>query len=124
MTPPFVFDARAALEAIKSSDLPQLSRAGRLIRQPIPTESRSDLDCATYSHNGENCANATPLRSPAPQNSHLSQLSRALAQLSAEARGHFEERAAIMEYDGCLPRPLAERHALEDTLRQHAESSN
>ena len=36
--------------------------------------------------------------------------------LSEEWRKVYEERAAIREYDGGLPREIAEHHALLDTL--------
>jgi hypothetical protein len=35
-----------------------------------------------------------------------------------DARDHFEERAAIMEFGGCLPRAEAERRA-EAIVREH-----
>jgi hypothetical protein len=38
--------------------------------------------------------------------------------LHGEWRARFEERAAIMEYDGNMPRSQAEAKALEDTLQQ------
>ena len=40
------------------------------------------------------------------------QVARAVAQLSEGDREAFEERAAIFEYDGGLPRAEAERRAL------------
>ena len=40
----------------------------------------------------------------------------ALASLSKKEREEYEERAAIMEYDGGLPRAEAERMALERIL--------
>ena len=36
-----------------------------------------------------------------------------VAKLSPEQREHYEERAAIMEYDGGLTRAEAERRAME-----------
>lgn len=39
----------------------------------------------------------------------------AVARLDADAREHFEERAAIAEHDGGLPRIEAERQALQLT---------
>jgi hypothetical protein len=51
--------------------------------------------------------------------------------LSAAWREVYEERAAIREYDGGLPRELAEHHALLDVLdlmktksRQYPDSTN
>jgi len=45
--------------------------------------------------------------------------------LSPEWREFFDERAAIMEHDGQLPRPEAERRAFNETLemmkKSHAE---
>jgi hypothetical protein len=40
----------------------------------------------------------------------------AFEDLSVEWREVYEERAAIREYDGGLPRELAEHYALLDTL--------
>lgn len=37
--------------------------------------------------------------------------------LTHEERYRYEERAAIMEYDGGLPRAEAERLALEEVMR-------
>lgn len=45
----------------------------------------------------------------------------AVAQLDEGAREFFEERAAIMEYMGKIPREEAERRALEET-RKYLES--
>lgn len=39
-----------------------------------------------------------------------------LSDLSADLRERFEERAAIMEFDGWLPRAEAEKLALQDVL--------
>ena len=43
-------------------------------------------------------------------------LSISVAEMSADRRKAFEERAAIMEFDGQLPRAEAERLAMEDTM--------
>lgn len=40
----------------------------------------------------------------------------AVAALPPDARAEYEERAGIMEYDGGMDRPTAERKALRDTL--------
>jgi hypothetical protein len=44
-----------------------------------------------------------------------------LATWPAEWREDFEERAAIMEYDGNLPRAEAERLAFEDVNRRRPQ---
>ena len=36
--------------------------------------------------------------------------------LTQDQREEYEERAAILEYDGHLPRPLAEKEAMRLTL--------
>lgn len=41
--------------------------------------------------------------------------------LNDEERLDYEERAAIMEYHGCLPRKQAEAEALADVQRQEGE---
>lgn len=38
---------------------------------------------------------------------------RQLATLTPSERADYEERAAILEYDGGMPRRLAEQHAFE-----------
>ena len=43
-------------------------------------------------------------------------------QLDADLREEFEERAAIIEYDGQLQRAHAECLALLDVLRRHPEA--
>ena len=47
----------------------------------------------------------------------------AVEQLDELARELFEERAAILEFDGSLPRAEAERCALGMVLRQHDQVS-
>ena len=42
-----------------------------------------------------------------------------VAKLNADLREDFEERAAIMEFDGNLPRDHAECLALLDVLNRH-----
>lgn len=42
-----------------------------------------------------------------------------VAQLDADLQEDFEERAAIVEFDANVPRPLAECLALLDVLRRH-----
>ena len=44
--------------------------------------------------------------------------------LPGDWRCEFEERAAIMEYHGELPRELAEAKALEETVRMMEEEKN
>ncbi|EXI76512.1 MAG TPA: hypothetical protein PK440_00635 [Candidatus Accumulibacter phosphatis] len=39
-----------------------------------------------------------------------------LADLSADLREHYEERAAIIEFDAGMPRRAAESMALQDVL--------
>lgn len=39
-----------------------------------------------------------------------------LADLSADLREHYEERAAIIEFDAGMPRRAAEAMALQDVL--------
>ena len=59
----------------------------------------------------------------APQRSQVSQLSQPVGSESTEdeaAREAFEERAAIMEYDGGLSREDAERHAAVGFRDQYA----
>ncbi|WP_027794284.1 hypothetical protein [Paraburkholderia acidipaludis] len=46
-----------------------------------------------------------------------------VAEYDEDAREWFVERAAIREFDGGLPRPEAERLALEDTERWLARRS-
>lgn len=43
-----------------------------------------------------------------------------VAKLSAAQREHYEERAAIMEYEGGLTRAEAERRALDAVVRGEA----
>ena len=44
-----------------------------------------------------------------------------MTQWPAHIRESYQERAAIMEYDGNIPRVLAERLAFEDTKTFYAE---
>ena len=46
-----------------------------------------------------------------------------LADLSADMREHYEERAAIIEFDGGLPRADAEKLALQDVLSNSPSSA-
>jgi len=46
-----------------------------------------------------------------------------VADLDEDERDRFEERAAIMEYDGGLPRAEAEQLALEDVMRTRARKA-
>ena len=46
-----------------------------------------------------------------------------LAQFPVDIRDAWEERAAIIEYDGREPRPTAERRAFECILDQFAEAA-
>ena len=39
-----------------------------------------------------------------------------LADLSADLREHYEERAAIIEFDGGMPRRAAEAMAMQEVL--------
>ncbi len=45
-----------------------------------------------------------------------------LAAMPEHVREAWEERAAIIEYDGCEPRPTAERRAFECMIEQFAEA--
>jgi hypothetical protein len=45
-------------------------------------------------------------------------------ELSPEWREVYEERAAILEYDGGAPRELAEHYALIEVLEQMKRQSN
>lgn len=53
---------------------------------------------------------------PTPINSLVAEM---VAKLNANLREDFEERAAIMEFDGNLPREHAECLALLDVLNRH-----
>ena len=41
--------------------------------------------------------------------------------MTEDQREHFNERAAIMEFDGGLPRQYAERLAMQEIIRQKAD---
>ncbi len=45
-----------------------------------------------------------------------------LAAMPEHVREAWEERAAIIEYDGCEPRPTAERRAFECMIDQFEEA--
>ena len=53
---------------------------------------------------------------PTPINQLVAEM---VAKLNANLREDFEERAAIMEFDGNLPREHAESLALLDVLHRH-----
>jgi len=57
---------------------------------------------------------------PAKISEHIL-LEKAIASLSDSEREDFEERVAIMEYDGCMSREKAERLALECVLNRREE---
>lgn len=41
--------------------------------------------------------------------------------MTSDLRDRYEERAAIMEFDGGLPRQYAERLAMQEIIRQKAD---
>jgi len=51
------------------------------------------------------------------------EVAKAVANLDAQQRDAFEERAGILEFDSGLPRIDAERRALADVQRQFAPPS-
>lgn len=46
-----------------------------------------------------------------------------LADLSADLREHYEERAAILEFDAGMPRRVAEAAALQEVLEMQTRIS-
>ena len=46
-----------------------------------------------------------------------------LDDLSADLREHYEERAAILEFDGGMPRRVAEATALQEVLEMQTRIS-
>ena len=53
---------------------------------------------------------------PTPLNPLVAEM---VAKLNANLREDFEERASIVQHDGCLPRDHAECLALLDVLHRH-----
>jgi len=73
-----------------------------------PSTSANDANPANPAMDLANVSNFSNISRPLLENSHSDQSN------VVEIFGDYEERAAIREYDGGLPRPEAERLAFDD----------
>ena len=100
-----------------------MSRLPPFIRKnassPIATATPATLaterhDCSTNS----NCSSSTPTASEAIRPATIAEIATVAVASAVDEywRTFFEERAAIREYDGGLPRPDAEAGALQDSI--------
>jgi len=82
------FDVQAALAEIGSEPTARVARVARVARNPVSNSKTVD--------GGKSGPESLP---------------RALEDLTPDELDHYQERAAIMEYDAGLPRAEAERRA-------------